>query len=232
MKTDKTIWILEDDPESQFVYSDILEVRYNVKFFTTLKEFAKAGPLDGVDLLIADLKLPDGHFISHLHEKQNRARVTCDFIVVSSMDDLDVLRACFNDGASDFLSKPFKMNTLIVKIENILAKQQKHGISVAQLDGVTLHPHESCVRRKEYPSSVLTSKEFEILTVIVQGGKEGVSREFILSQIWNDLTVNQNTLDVHLSNLRKKLAFLALDLMFLPHRGYILADRMRKEIQT
>jgi DNA-binding response OmpR family regulator len=228
LKLDKTLWILEDDSASRFVYSDILGIRYHLRFFETLKGLTEAGSMHKVDLLIADLRLPDGNFISHLREKTHRAQVTCDFIVVSSMDDLDVLRACFQDGASDFLSKPFKKNTLIVKVENILARQQKNGIPVLHLEGVSLHPNDSMLCRKEFPSTILTSKEFQIVSALSHGGKNGIPRDQLLSQIWNDLNVTQNTLDVHLSNLRKKLSSLGLDLVCLPHRGYLLADRMGK----
>lgn len=230
MKLDKTIWILEDDSGSRFIYSDILEVRYNLRFFGSLKEFKDAGLPHQVDLMIVDLKLPDGNFINHLRELPKGTKLSCDFMVVSAMDDLDVLRACFEDGAADFLSKPFTKNSLIVKVEQLIARKNKRGASPFHLFGVDLDPIASTLSKVNLPSVTLTSKEFQIISCLAKAGNQGVTREQLQTQVWNDVTVNGKTLDVHLANLRKKIGTLALDLQCHSKAGYILTDRVGKQI--
>ena len=108
LKSDFRIWIVEDEPGVQFVYKDILCLRYHIEFFSTLSDFKKkaAEGTQNPDLIIADLSLPDGNFFEVLSEKKSAFLIASPLIIVSSIDDLDILRACFDEGALDYLIKP------------------------------------------------------------------------------------------------------------------------------
>ena len=106
MKFEKKIWILEDDHGCLFVYQDILDIRYSTRYFKTLDEFKTAleeSAGDLPDLVIADLKLPDGSFLTFLSSDDNKKLLDMPFLVISSVNDIDALRFCFEDGGPGLL---------------------------------------------------------------------------------------------------------------------------------
>lgn len=136
MKNTKSIWIVEDDAGSQFVYNEILGFRYRLQMFNNLQKFRDAwnNGERKPDLMIVDLHLPDESFLSFLQsEGAKEMKRSTPFIVVSSLDDLDALRICYEEGAVEFISKPFAKSELVVKVERSLAalKDAKRGVPKA-----------------------------------------------------------------------------------------------------
>lgn len=195
----KSIWILEDDKGCQFVYEQILDFRYNTTYLDSISELReKVSSMDEKSkpaLVIADLVLKDGNFLNFLSTDSSDKMFDIPFIVVSSIDDIDALRFCFNEGALDYLTKPFKKNELLVKIENALSNQQKAFVeyekSVLTIDGVKVEG--------------LTSKQTQLLSLFANSQNRIVNRNDILEKVWGDTTVHPKTVDVHLYNLRRKL---------------------------
>lgn len=110
MQLNKTIWVLEDDPSQKFVFEEILGMRYETKFFDSLQSFSEQMdhlPETLPNLVLADLRLPDGNFLNYISTNSHEFFLTHPLMIVSSMDDLDVLRSCFASGAHDYLTKPF-----------------------------------------------------------------------------------------------------------------------------
>lgn len=200
--SDKEIWVLEDDKGCLFVYEQTLDHRYVTKYFETLDSFSKALELvsreeaAGPALVIADLMLSDGNFLNFLTNSENTKLITMPFIVVSSIDDIDALRFCFKEGALDYLTKPFKKNELLVKIENVLSGSSRprpvEGASKSiDIGGVQI--------------TNLTSKQIQLLNLFLKSEDRSISRQDILERVWGDTTVHPKTVDVHLYNLRRKL---------------------------
>lgn len=196
----KELWILEDDKGCRFVYEQTLDHRYKTNYFESLENFSKA--LNGLkgdelpSLIIADLMLGDGNFLNYLTNAKEVNIVNIPFIIVSSIDDIDALRFCFKEGALDYLTKPFKKNELIVKIENILSGQGKKTIIEGAFKSIILDGHEI---------DNLTSKQKQLLTLFLNSPSRSVSRDDILTNVWGTTNVHPKTVDVHLYNLRRKL---------------------------
>ena len=198
LAVNKEIWILEDDKGCQFVYEQTLDHRYKTRYFTKIADFQEA--LSSIEqnpaLIIADLMLDDGNFMTYLNDSKDTRLVVTPFIIVSSIDDIDALRFCFMEGALDYLTKPFKKNELIVKIENILSGSTKQTSSVQSHKTMNLDGHEI---------ESLTSKQKQLLSLFLNSPGRVVSRDDILEQVWGDTSVHPKTVDVHLYNLRRKL---------------------------
>lgn len=196
MIEDRLIWILEDNDDCIFVYRKVLDLRYKTRYFSRLEEL-KTALLDleeeqeelYPDLLIADLILPDGSFINWFKDLDIKAR-KMPFIVVSSVDDQDALFRCYGQGASDYLIKPFNKNELIVKTFNAIRRP---------IGKVSLTEDE---KRELLHNS--TPKERQILAIIFRNNGSA-SRDEIFKEVWNNVQVHPKTLDVHLTNIRKKL---------------------------
>ncbi len=198
------IWILEDDKGCQFVYDQILKNDFTMTYFENIRkfqshfekyceEYTEEAPV----LIIADLMLNDGNFLSFLtnefHGKLSASGIP--FIIVSSDDDIESLRLCFKEGANDYMTKPFKKNELLVKVETILRGRKSINRAVRPqiaIDGQSI--------------TGLTSKQQKLLRLFIDENPERViDRDLILDKVWGNTAVHPKTIDVHLYNLRRKL---------------------------
>lgn len=202
--TDKTIWILEDDKGCQFVYEQTLDHRYDTRYFDRIDDFATA--LKDVyqndktklpKMIVADLMLSDGNFLTYLTDSEKEI-FDIPFIIVSSVDDIDALRFCFKEGALDYLTKPFKKNELLVKIENVLSGVNRPR-PVSE-DGLT-----KTLDLDGQEVKGLTTKQMQLLSLFINSNDRSVTRHDILDKVWRDTSVHPKTVDVHLYNLRRKV---------------------------
>jgi len=208
------VWVLEDDPALEFVYQEILGVRYNLRFFSNLATLRAAfgeyssPPSEAPVLIIADLRLPDGSFWSLLVEKPWATRWPgLPVIVVSSVDDVSVLQDSFLKGASDYLVKPFHASELTAKTQRWIS-QPLFAIPHMDLD---MEGH--CLRRAGYPPVTLTVKEFLIISAL-NTSPAGLPRRDLMKKIWSEVQVTPKALDVQLFKLRRKLRPLGLDIRY------------------
>jgi len=200
-QSNKNIWVLEDNKSIQFVYEQILRIRYNIEIFDCIEKLDQTLKKSDLrpDLLIADLLLPDGNLFDYISNESSIEINNCPLIFVSSIRELDVLRACFDNGALDYLTKPFDRSELLVKVENILKKQIDNTNKI-QIDPVTL-----IVKAGNEQTPSLTTREMQIFSCILKSKNEGIKREVLIRDVWGSTQVGEKTLDVHLFNLRKKL---------------------------
>ncbi|MDD0851936.1 response regulator transcription factor [Halobacteriovorax sp. GB3] len=202
MLADKTIWVLEDDQGCQFVYEQTLDLRYQTRYFSSLKDFDAALNDDSIikpSMLIADLMLDDGNFLNYLTNSHDESVINMPFIIVSSIDDVDALRFCFKEGALDYLTKPFKKNELIVKVENVLTNSGPlNPVPTIDVTGKAV-----VLDGQEIKS--LTIKQRQLLNLFLSSEERSVTRQDILEKVWESTNVHPKTVDVHLYNLRRKL---------------------------
>lgn len=205
--------ILEDNDDLISVYEDILSASHQliiVRSLNELKSFIQ-GSHPQIDLLLADMKLPDGLFIDWVQNKS----LTMDqlpTIIVSSMEDMDILTNCFEWGAVDYVIKPFKKNELVVKIAKALGQ-----FSVRK-----------DLRSEEEIRAILdelTSIEAKIFQQLVNHPDQFVNRDLIQPVVWKKVAVNPKTLDVHLSNIRRKLASTNWMIDFVDLKGWKLTRK-------
>jgi DNA-binding response OmpR family regulator len=192
------IWIVEDDEGCRFVYDQILKKTFEPIYFPTISSFkshidksVKKQPV----LIIADLNLPDGNFLDYLSTyKKSDLGFDTPIIIISSDDDADSLRLCFKNGVDDYLTKPFRRNELIVKIETILRGKNTFGGTIqhdVSIDGNSIEG--------------LTTKERKLLELFLKDGDRKTCREEILDKVWGGRYIHPKSVDVHLYNLRRKL---------------------------
>ena len=159
------------------------------------------------DLLLLDLGLPDYDGLNLLKEtianKKNSA-----VIILSARSSLEDRIIGLNLGADDYLSKPFSLLELKSRIWAVV--RRKHGIK-----GNTVHINNLDIdldKRQVFcgqQSIVLTRKEYDILNFLLLNKNKVVTRLQISEHIWGDIieeNYNSNYIDVHIKNLRKKLA--------------------------
>ncbi len=219
-ETKSLVWILEDEPSAQFVYSEILSSLYELRFFNKISEYVEAAKLSPQpDLLIADIRLAEENFLAFLGTDAAFHAVQSPFIVVSSLDHLDSLRQCFNEGALDYLTKPFTRNEIIVKVERIL--KQTRDARPRPEDRIILEPTTLRVKWGDQDAK-LTAKELQIFSILHLARGTAVARKKIQAEVWGDVKVSNKSLDVHVFHLRRKLAKIGLEIQCDPAQGFRL----------
>ena len=217
------IMIVEDDQKIAKILAQELE-RYGmvaliVEDFTRVKEaFCSSQP----DLVLLDINLPkfDGYYWC----RQIRTLSKVPIIFVSARDqDVDQVRA-LESGGDDYISKPFNLELAIAKINSLLRRTYgEYAVSkpldVLAIGDVVINRADSSASRGDVRVE-LTAKELELLWILAQRDGTIVSREELLVVLWDDEEfVDDNTLTVNVSRLRRRLDELGLGQAIETRRG-------------
>ena len=214
------IWIIEDDPGIQVVYEEMLGEQYNLRVFDNIDDFSSAlnsADAKSIGLLIADIRLPKISFLSYLKSDFKGQIKNIPYVVVSSLSDAEILKFCYEQGALDFIVKPFTRGEIISKVERALNSGIDKTIPTLELDNTSL-----TVRANNEVSQSLTSKEFQILTMVYSSPGHSITKDEILSVIWGNAKKETKALDVHLANLRKKVSNLGIDIRYRHPGRYVI----------
>ncbi|HEL2264489.1 TPA: response regulator transcription factor [Streptococcus suis] len=214
------ILVIEDDKTiSQLVAKNLTNWGYQVQevqdFQMVLEQMEEFQP----HLILLDIGLPFFNGYYWCQEIRKTSRVPIMFL--SSHDQpMDIVMA-INMGADDYVTKPFEMTVLLAKIQGLLRRtydfvgeQSLLWFEEVSLDLKTMQVSYGQVVEE------LTRNEFQILRVLFEHGKEVVSREELMRELWNsDIFVDDNTLSVNIARLRKKLAELRLPNLIMTKKG-------------
>ena len=159
------------------------------------------------DLVLLDLMLPGltgEDFIDQI-----RRRKTMPIIVVSAKLGVSDRVNVLNLGADDFIPKPFDNTEVLARVEAQLRRCRRFSAPAAGVltaGGLTLEPESRAVSVHGQEVS-LTSREFDILALLMKNPRRAFSRAQIYEAVWGeDFLGDDNTVNVHVSNLRSKLA--------------------------
>lgn len=204
LPTPDLIWIIDNDPACVALYQQTLGLQYGLRILTSVEEFSKfleSTNDGGARLVLADPENMTGSLAEYFAKvaapsPANESKSTIskpDFVIVSKLDDLELMRFYLKTGARDYILKPIRPNELVAKVEKALAHLNNREILILrnEFDGIYL--------------TDLTFREHQLLTLFLSRPERSVSREDLYNSIWNKVTVNRKTLDVHLFNLRRKL---------------------------
>lgn len=216
------ILIIEDEPEIRTL------LRYNLKKMGyELQEAENANDaliwLDQLnfELILLDLMLPGlsgMEFLKLIRNKteHNSTRV----LVVSALSDEGRIISALQQGADDYVTKPFSVKLLLARIESLLRRGRDIAPNRIQSGEIELDFLEHKARLKG-EAIKLTLKEFELLTHFLRNPGRAFSRDELLSEIWGyDSQSQTRTVDAHVASLRKKLSHNGHRICSLPKVGY------------
>ena len=202
------ILLCEDDENLGMLLREYLQAKgYNV----TLAPDGEAGfqhfSSEKFDLCILDVMMPkkDGFTLAQDIRKVN-AVIPIVFLTAKSLKE-DVLEG-FRIGADDYISKPFSMEEMLLRIEAIMrrisGKKSKSGTE-HQL-GTMVFDAQKQTLTSEKGNTKLTTKECELLSLLVQNANSILERNYALKTIWvEDNYFNARSMDVYITKLRKLL---------------------------
>lgn len=202
------IYLLEDDNNIRKLVAYTLNSQgLNCLKFSTPSDFWSAFNNEKPDLALLDIMLPEEDGISILKKiRSNPETCSIPVIMITAKDsDFDVC-AGLDEGADDYITKPFSMMTLVSRVKAVLRRYKNPPAkSTLTLGCITLdqEKHTVFVDKKQI---FLTVKEFDLLALLIEKKDKVITREELLNIIWNvDADVESRTVDVHIRTLRQKL---------------------------
>lgn len=214
------ILIVEDDEVIAGLVKKHLEswgyqVECVTDFAHVLVEFVQKDP----QLVLLDLKLPFYNGFHWCEEIRRISQVPVLFLS-SAADNMNMVMA-MSRGADDFISKPFDLDVLAAKVQAVLRRTYsfgkssnilEHGEAILNLGSGTLVFREETVD--------LTRNELRILQILFEHAGKVVSRDAIMTRLWeNDSFVDDNTLTVNMTRLRRKLESAGLKDFIVTKKG-------------
>lgn len=218
----KKLVIVDDYEESCKLLADLLGPHYECfytsdssKAFGLIKEIRP-------DIILLDYKMPGvmGTDVMRMI-RDNESTKAIPIIFVSGAATIDEKIKAFELGADDFVSKPFHIKELLLRIKARLAEKD-HDVQAEILAGnikMNLLSRQVYVEGEEVQ---LTPKQFEILKLLVASKNNLVTRERCLDEIWGDTEVTSRNVDSQINYLKRKIAKFNGKIIAVPSLGYRL----------
>lgn len=197
------ILIIEDDPQ----ITKILKLNLKLSGFdtdnaTTFQDAWSKITTDHFDLLLMDIGLPDGSGLD-LCQKVRESGNDVPIVFLSALTDEATVVKGIKNGADDYLRKPFGLEELKVRVNKFVRKLMPH-MQMIKFGELTIDPTKRVVTLMGEMIS-LGRKELDILTLLARKAGDIVTRENILSSLYENADLYDRTVDSHMSHLRRKL---------------------------
>ncbi len=212
MEENKTrLLIAEDDQNLGQMLSDYLKVKgFETRLERDGEAAFKAFIDDQFDLCLLDVMMPkkDGFALAR-EIRQLKAKMPIIFLTAKSMEE-DVKEG-FKSGADDYITKPFSMEVLLMRIEAVMRRVHNLKAELEQkkefkLLDYSFYPDKRVIEKPGFERK-LTSKENELLRLLCMYQGEVVDRNDALNMIWGeDSYYNSRSMDVYITKLRKIFA--------------------------
>ena len=214
------IMVIEDDETIvQIVKRHLESWGYEVcqveDFSHVLQEFVQKDP----QLVLLDLKLPFYNGFHWCEEIRKISQVPVLFLS-SAADNMNMVMA-MSRGADDFIAKPFDLDVLAAKVQAVLRRTYAFGqnSSLLEHNGVVLNPGNGTISANGQQAD-LTKNELKILQILFEHQGRVVSRDAIMTKLWeSDSFVDDNTLTVNITRIRRKLESLGIRDFIVTKKG-------------
>ena len=201
------IYVVEDDENIREIETIALKnSNYLVKSFVRASEFYQA--LDDIlpDLVLLDVMLPDENgydIVKHLRSQSATRRLPV-IMVTAKTSEMDMVKG-LDDGADDYIKKPFSVMELLSRVKALLRRSTEETARQLQVGGIQLDNARRVVLA-DGKSVELTYKEYELLRYLMINAEMVLSREAIMRFVWGtEFEGETRTVDMHIKTLRQKL---------------------------
>ncbi len=214
------ILIVEDDRTiAETLASHLRKWGYEAEcvddFKNILEKFAQYNP----QLVILDIMLPFFNGFHWCQEIRKISKVPIVFLS-SANENMNIVMA-MNMGGDEFIEKPFDLNVVTAKVQAVLRRAYSFqgSANVLEYHGMLLNLNDASVTYMGQKLE-LTKNEFRILQMLLESSGKIVSRDLIITSLWeSDEFIDDNTLTVNVSRLRKKLEEIGMDDMIRTKKG-------------
>ena len=218
------IYIIEDDDSIREIEEyALMNAGHKVLGFTCAKDFYKK--LEDVvpDLCLVDIMLPDengNEIVRKLRKNTETAKLPV-IMATAKTSELDLVKG-IEDGADDYIKKPFSVMELISRVKALLRRTLTEEAKELKLDELTINneKHEVSVNGNLIE---LTYKEYELLSLFILNKGIVLNRDTIMEQVWGtDYEGESRTIDMHVKTLRQKLGDYGTRIKTVRNVGYVI----------
>jgi two-component system response regulator CiaR len=201
------ILIVEDHKDLAANITDYLKKEdYVCEIASNAKEALEKIELFEYDCILLDLMLPDGNGLEILKHIKNYTP-SASVIIVSAKNSLDTKLTGLDDGADDYITKPFSLPELHSRIKAVLRRKTPETNRILSFNEITIDlESKECKINSQLLN--LTKKELNLLIYFINNQNRMLSKQAIASHLWGDYTYSIDNVDFvyqHLKNLRKKI---------------------------
>ena len=206
------VLIVEDEPDiRKTIDYNLSKESFKVVQAESIAEGEKALAANKIDVIILDLMLPDGSGLTLCRDIKSNATTKHIPVIILTAKTEEVDRIVgFELGADDYVTKPFSVRELILRVKAILKRsvdspQQENNISDMEVGDLRLNldAHQAFVRDEEI---ALTALEFRLLKHLLDRRGRVQTRDQLLEEVWGySSDVTTRTVDTHIKRLREKL---------------------------
>jgi len=218
MQTPKArILVVEDDAALLRGLLDVLVYNgYEVKGVEDGRRGLDAGIKEAFDLILLDVMLPtlDGFSICKEVRKKKPGQ---GIIIITAKGSEDDVVTGFNAGADDYISKPFSLREVMVRVEAVLRRTGKNPGDIEIRFRDIFFDGKNLIAEYQNQTMELTRKEMDIIAYLHRHQDRIVSKKELLTEVWHyaDADIETRTVDIHMLKLRKKIAQLIGDTPFV-----------------
>jgi two-component system, OmpR family, response regulator len=199
------VLLIEDDRKAaRLLTRGLQEEGFVVDVAATGEDGEEKAAVNEYDVIVLDWLLPGKDGIAVCRELRARD-IPTPILMLTARDSLADRVNGLSTGADDYLTKPFAFAELLARIRALLRRSRLAQPAVLRVADLTLDPANRRVTREGVPIT-LTAKEYAILEALMRNAGEVVSRTRLAERVWDEGSdVLDNLIDVHVSNLRKKI---------------------------
>lgn len=218
------IYIVEDDNSIREIEEfALMNAGHKVLGFACAKDFFIKIEEVIPDLCLIDIMLPDesGNEIVRKLRRKAETSMLPVIMVTAKTTELDLVRG-IEDGADDYIKKPFSVMELISRVKALLRRTSSDEVKELKLDDLTLNneKHEVSLDGK---SIELTYKEYELLSLFLINKGIVLNRDTIMDRVWGtDYEGESRTIDMHVKTLRQKLGSYGARIKTIRNVGYVM----------
>lgn len=201
------ILLIEDDYTLNQNISELLRAEnFTVTSFYDGLLAAKILKKETFDCIVVDINLPgkSGFDICKDFRLHN---TTTPIIILTAFSELEDKVQGFNCGADDYLTKPFYMRELLLRINALIKRNTKNSTQKETIicNDIAINLSTKKVTRQE-KELVLTPREFQVLVKLIENKGDIVSKNDLIKEIWGSIVdANTNTIEVYINFLRNKI---------------------------
>ncbi|WP_312702197.1 response regulator transcription factor [Sedimentibacter sp.] len=214
------ILIVEDDLTiANTLKSHLVKWGYNVEYVRDFKKVTEHFNECKPHIVLLDVMLPFFNGFHWCNEIRKISKIPIMFIS-SASDNMNIVMA-MNMGGDDFIVKPFDLNVLTAKIGALLRRAYSLQEQVHEIEhkGVLLNLNDTTLTYNDKKIE-LTKNDYRIMQLLMDNIGKVVSREEIMQHLWeSDQFIDDNTLTVNITRLRKKLSEAGLDNFIKTKKG-------------
>ena len=219
------IYIVEDDVSIREIEMIALKnSNYMVQGFERASELYSRLSEILPDLILLDVMLPDEdgyEIVRQLRKNAKTARIPV-IMVTAKTSEIDMVKGLDN-GADDYIRKPFSVMELLSRVRALLRRTQENAPKLLSVGAVSLDHDRHLVTVDDRPVE-LTYKEFELLRYLMINEDVVLSRESIMLYVWGtDYEGESRTVDMHIKTLRQKLGKSGSLIGTVRNVGYVIS---------